>query len=216
MAAEEFLTRRIQRVSQSTLSPASLDEFGGIVASSFLPPFARLCAAGKVFAIDMSGGTAKAPVIAMPTTSPEWGLYNFSTSECCVPLRASINLASGTAGLGLSLCVATAIGPQTAVTADYTGTIKTALNGGSGSPDVYLDNNPTLIGGTPAWFAAEGTKVNTVGTDSVGDTITFDLGGLWIAKPNGHMVAFEAVGETGTSALFDFQVIVAMIDLDTY
>ena len=49
-----------------------LDEFGNVSISKMLPDYARLSAGGKLFAMDLHAGTAKAPVVAAPTTSPEW------------------------------------------------------------------------------------------------------------------------------------------------
>ena len=190
------------------------DSLSGALVSQLLPPNAQLSAAGHLFAIDMSGGTAIAPVVAMPTTSPQWGLYNSSTTETMIVLRASANLSVGTAGLGLSIVGATALGVQTLVTSDYSGTIKSCLNGNGKQPSVLLKDNPTLVGGTPAWFAFEGTKVNTLGTDSVGDTLVAPVDGILTAPPGGHMVAFEVVGEVGAAALYDFQAIIAMVRMD--
>lgn len=206
--------RRIQRLSGDQLF--GLDEFGSLSVSQYLPKYARLVAAGKVYAFDMHAGTAKAPVTAAPTTSPEWGLYNASPTETMVVLRAGCTLKSGTAGLGLALMMASALGPQTAVSADVASAIKTCLDGSKRVPDVYLTNNPTLIGGTPAWVTLQTTKVNTVATDSVGDGLEADVDGMFIARPNGGMVALEVVGETGTSALYTVSFVVAMLELDLY
>lgn len=206
--------RRLGRVSGK--QPLPLDEFGAVPVSQALPPYARLAAAGKLFAVDMHAGTAKAPVTAAPTTSPEWGLYNASETESLVVLQAACTLKSGTAGLGLALMAAVAKGPQTAVSSDYASTVKNCLDGSQKTPDFFLTNNPTLIGGTPAWSVLAATAVNTVATDSVGDGLVADVGGLLIARPNGGMVAFEVVGEVGTTALFSVSFIVAMLELDRY
>ena len=148
MANNEVLFGRagINRSPEGQFGAIATDPLSGQLVSGLLPPYAQLAAAGKVFAIDMSGGTAIAPVTAMPTTSPQWGLYNFSANEHMIVIRASVNLASGTAGLGLSIVGAAALGTQTAVTADYAGTTKSATNGSGSSPSVYLDSNPTLMG----------------------------------------------------------------------
>lgn len=190
------------------------DEFGNLTVSNILPQYAKLVAAGRVFAVDMHAGTAKAPVTAAPTTSPEWGLYNASPTDSLVVIQAACTLKSGTAGLGLALMMATALGPQTAVTADYASSVKTCLDGSQKKPDFYITNNPTLVGGTPAWSVLDATRVNTVATDSVGDGLVAKPDGLFIAPPNGGMVALEVVGETGTSALFTVSFIVAMLPLD--
>ena len=209
----EAIVRRLGRLSGK--QPIGLDEFGGISMSKLLPDFARLNAAGKLFAFDTHAGTAKAPVVAAPTTSPEWGLYNDSENETLVLIQVGCTLKSGTAGLGLALMGTSAKGKQTAVAADYTGAIKGCLDGTKKDASFYITNNPTLVGGTPPWVVLETTKVNTVATDSVGDGLVAQPNGLFIAPPGG-MVAFEVVGETGTSALFSVSGIVAMLELDRY
>ena len=214
MAFLQAVRHRVARILGAE-GGVGLDEFGGLVTSEFLPKYARLAAAGKLYAVDMHAGTAIAPVTAAPTTSPQWGLYNPSTTESLIVIQAAVTLKSGTAGLGLTMMMAAARGPQTAVSADYAGTIKSCTNGSQQQPDFFLTSNPTLVGGTPAWSVLRATAVNTVATDSVGDGLVADnLEGIFIAKPNGGMVAMEVVGETGASALFTVSFIVAMLLLD--
>lgn len=184
---------------------------GDLRVAQYLPPYAMLCAAGKVFAFDMSGGTAKAPVAAMPTTSPEWGIYNANTSKSIVLLRVGVISESGTLGLGLAVVCASAIGPQTAVSANYTSSVVSCLDGTAKVPLAYLTNNPTLIGGTPAWVAfAAGVQTATI---DVGSGRAFLVDGLVIAPPKG-MIGIEVVGPVGTTALWDINVVIAEIDLD--
>ena len=208
-----FGTGGIRPLPKGVSGPLALDSLSGLMVSQLLPPYALLAASGALYAIDMSAGTPVTPVIAAPVASPQWGLYNNSATLSMIVLRASSTLVSGTAGLGAGLMGTTAIGAQTAVTADYAGTIKSCLNGDGSSPPVFLDDNPTLIGGTPAWFAFNGTKVNSIAIVSVGDAIVANVDGMIVAPPNGHMAAFELVGLQGTSALWDFQAIIAMVDL---
>lgn len=212
-----FLEAVVRRITKLVgINQLSMDEFGGLQVSQLLPQYARLAAAGKLFAFDTHAGTAKAPVTAAPTTSPEWALYNFSENESLVLLQAACTLKSGTAGLGLALMAAAAKGPQTAVTSGYASSVISCLDGSQRTPDVYVANNPTLINGTPAWHVLDATRVNTVATDSVGDGLVAKTEGAFIARPNGGMVAFEVVGETGTSALFSVSGIFAMLELDRY
>jgi len=192
--------------------PLQVDSDNNLYVVQGLPKYARLAAEGKLFAFDTHAGTAKAPVTAPPTTSPEWALYNFSKDEYLVVLTAAITLISGTAGLGLALMGAVAAGLQTPVTADYASTIKSCLDGSRTQPDFYVTNNPTLIN-TPAWVPLDATKVNSVATNSVGDSMIAPVEGQLIAKPNGGVVAFEAVGETGTTALYSVSGIAAMVKL---
>lgn len=214
--AIQGIVRKIQKLAEGTQHQFGQDEFGGLVTSQSLPKYARLAAAGKLFAVDMHAGTAIAPVTAAPVASPQWGLYNASPKESLVVLEAAATLKSGVAGLGLAIMMATALGPQTVVSADYTGTIKTCLDGSKKVGDFYLTSNPTLIGGTPAWHVLEGTKVNSVATDSIGDALIGKPEGMFIARPGGGMVAMEVVGEVGSTALFSVSFVVAMLELDLY
>ena len=216
MSVFEGEIRKISKIGTGGDHKPSLDEYGNSVVSMGLPPYARLAAAGKLFVYDMHAGTAKAPVVAMPTTSPEWGLYNASPTDTCVVLQIGCSLKSGTAGLGLALVCAAAKGPQTVVSSAYTSSIVSCCDGSQRTPDAFLTNNPTLIGGTPAWHVWDATEVNTVATDSVGDGLVADIQGALVARPNGGMVAWEVVGETGTTALFSVSVLFAMLDLERY
>ena len=208
------MVRRIgMRLSGET--HVGLDEFGNVSMSLALPEYARLCAAGKLFAIDMHAGTAKAPVVAMPVASPEWGLYNASSNELMVVIQAACTIKSGTQGLGIALVGAAAIGEQTLVSADYASTIKTCLDGTNKKPDVYLQNNPTLVGATPSWHVYANDPGNLIASVNIGSGLVAKIDGVLSARPSG-MVAFEVVGPTGTTALFTVSFVVALLDMDRY
>lgn len=183
----------------------------GLPVSQVLPPLAELSRMGALFALDTHAGTAVAPVTAAPTTSPQWGLLNFSQNKRMYVLEAAATIKSGTAGLGLALMMATAIGPQTVDASDYASSVKSALDGSGTKPDVIITDNPTLVGGTPAWHVIANTKLNEVATDSVGGGLTANVGGAFSAPGNWGMVAMEVVGETGTTALFSVSFLIAML-----
>ena len=212
MLLEGFIRRTLAYLGGGS-EGLSLDEYGAALVSQLLPKYTKLAAGGMLYIVDTHAGTAKAPVVAPPTTSPEWAIYNYSNEETLIVLKAALTLKSGTAGLGLALMGAVAVGNQTAVTGDYASTIKTCLDGSDKKPACWVTNNPTLIN-TPAWFPFAGTQVNSVATDSVGDSLIGDPEGALQAKPNGGMVAFEALGETGATALFTFAALIAMVRLN--
>ena len=194
---------------------------GDLKVAQYLPQYAMLCAAGKVFAFDMSAGVAKAPVVAMPTTSPEWGIYNANAGGGAhiVLLQVAAVSKSGTLGMGLSIVATSAKGAQTAVTANYTSAIVSCLDGSSSTPNAYITNNPTLVGGTPAWVVLD-TKtmarggVTTEEVTMVGAGVVADAKGLIIAPPGG-LIGIEVVGLLGTTALFSVTIVVAEVQLDT-
>mgnify|MGYP001607465262 CR=1 FL=1 len=194
------------------LEDAPALKVGGQPASQVLPPLAVLNRMGALFCIDMHAGTAKIPVVAMPVASPEWGLFNADPVKRLYLMQASCTQKSSTSmGLGLAIVAASAIGRQTAVTTDYGGTIKSALNGSQAKPNVWLADNPTLVGGTPAWHVFDATKPNTIATNSIGDGLVAKVDGLLSAPPNGGMIGFEIVGEIGVDSAFTVSFIIAML-----
>ena len=215
MSIQDAEVRRPARVGSDTRR-IGLSEFGQVGVDLYLPPYARLAYTGKLFAFDTSAGTAKAPVVAAPTTSPEWALYNASKSHCLVVLEVACTMKSGTQGLGLAIMGAAAIGAQTAVTSDYTAAIKSCLDGSARKPDAYVTNNPTLVGGTPSWHVYAADNGNIIAQANIGSGLVANIDGKLVARPNGGMVAFEVFGPTGTNALYVFSAVVAMIEADYF
>ena len=60
---QEATIRKIQRMSQGDHAP-TLGDFGENLVSQLLPKYAKLNEMGVLYTIDMSGGTAIAPVTA--------------------------------------------------------------------------------------------------------------------------------------------------------
>ena len=92
MAVAEFVRNILKVGAQFTNAGQDAEQsagnWGDANVSQFLPPQARLALDGHLFIIDMSGGTAIAPVVAAPTTSPQWGLYNNSEVDTMIVLRS--------------------------------------------------------------------------------------------------------------------------------
>jgi hypothetical protein len=197
--------------SGSTETDVKVSKSGSLYVSQFLPPFALLNKAGKLFGFDTSGGTAKAPVNAMPTTSPEWGIYNSSTTDYLILLQVGVTSVSGTLGLGLAVVVGAAVGIQTVVAADYSGATKTCMNGSGATPRAFVTNNPTLIGGTPSWVTID--CQNQTSAIAVGSGVVGRVDGLVMCPPGG-LIGIEVVGLTGTTALFAVNGVFAQIELD--
>ncbi|KKN75140.1 hypothetical protein LCGC14_0382990 [marine sediment metagenome] len=188
---------------------------GDLRIAQYLPPFAMLCAQGRVFAFDISGATAKAPVAAMPTTSPEWDLYNANPAGGAhiVLLHVGIASASGSMGLGISIVAGVGVGAQTAQTTNYTDADISCLDGTAKKPNIILANNVGVIGTQPAWTVFRTLDQSDV--LSVGSGVVARPDGLVSAPPKSS-IFFEPVGLNGSpTGLFDITIVVAQIQLDT-
>lgn len=187
---------------------------GDLRVVQYLPSLSMLSAAGKVFGGDTSGGTAAIPVTAAPTTSPEWAIYNANSpgGASLVMISVSAWMSEGIAGLGMAIMCATAIGAQTAITANASGCVTSALFGTSAIPNAYVASNPTLLGGTPSWVTV--AAYDQIGSDGVGEGLVADLHGMFVIPPRGLFCA-EVVAETGTGAKYDLSFVFAQVQMDT-
>ena len=208
----EVMVRGVGDTVGKGLQRLTGDPYGAAAVSQLLPVYAQLVAAGKVFAVDMSGGTAVAPTTATPTTTPTWAIYNDNPGggPTLFLLWAGCTSVSGTVGLGLSLMAASAIGQQTAATASYAGTIINCLDGTKKTPNAYLVSDVALVGGAPAWVVL--AALDQVAAICVGTGLAVEVGGLIMAPPGGKL-CFDVVAPTGTTALFDSSFIIAEVQM---
>ena len=186
---------------------------GELRVAQYLPKYAQLTAAGKVFGWTMAAGVAKAPYTAMPTTTGTWAVYNANVGggPHLVILRVMCASVSGTLGLGLALVGTTCIGAQTAVVANYASSIMSCLDGSADQPSAYVSNAVTLIGTQSAWLTL--AAHDQVAAVSVGTGLVAEVDGLFIVPPK-HSFAFGVLGAAGTSDLFDVNIIFAEVQLD--
>ncbi len=191
---------------------------GDLRISQYLPPFAMLCAAGKVFAFDMTAGTAKQPDTAVPTDSPEWSIYNANPEggPHLVLLHVGVSLASGSAGYGLAILAASGVGEQTAQVADYTSAIVSCLDGTAKKPNAFIANNISIIGTQPSWIALDAQDITDRGaTSAIGQGCVARVDGLVSAPPESSIFIAVVGLAAATAPLFDITLIVAEVLLDT-
>lgn len=186
---------------------------GDLRIAQYLPPYAQLCAAGKIFAADTQAATAVSTVNSAVTTSPEWMVYNANEAggPSLIMILAFCYLESGTAGLGLSLLAASALGVQTVVSAHASSAIITCLDGTAKVPAAYMASNPTLLGGTPSWVAI--ASYDQIASNGVGEGLVARVDGLFIAPPKGGL-CLEVLGEAGSTDKFDVGMVFAEVQLD--
>lgn len=174
--------------------------------------YAEISARGEVYAANAFAGTAKAPVVAPPTTSPEWALWNGHPTKSMVILSASAVLISGTSGVGLALLGAVTGAEQLEATmAEYASSVVGSLSGAQNDSKARIVNNPTIVGGTPAWDTLAAKDM--LAQDAVGLGLVADnLKGAFVVPPK-FAFGFEVLGETGTTALYAPSFRFALVDL---
>ena len=184
---------------------------GSVLVASGHAPYSVLSAARAVYAGNTYAGTAKAPVAAPPTTSPEWMLWNGepSTGKTYVMLEAGCISISGTLGLGLALLGGVGLIAETVNPTAYASSVIAAASGTPGGSAARIVNNPTILS-TPAYHAlATRDQVSAV---SVGSGLTANLEGKYLVPP-GFGFALEVLAPAGTAALFAVSFVWAELQL---
>ncbi len=209
--ASSMLAKALQRGTTTEVGLVA-GKNGDLNISLFLPKYAQLVAAGKVFAGSTAGGTAVVPIAAWPTTTASWSLYNANSSNIyLVVLQAAVAMESGTAGLGAALIGTVAIGDQTAEVANYSGSTVSCLDGSAKTPNAFLANATTLVGTQSSWFVLE--QVNMPAAVQVGAGVVCYVDGLMIVPPHG-CAGFDVLAPLGTSAKWDFTIVFAEVEID--
>ena len=184
---------------------------GSLLVANGHAPYSVLAATRSVFSGNTFAGTAKAPVAAPPTTSPEWMLWNGEAAggKSYVMLEASCVSISGTLGLGLAIMGGVGTIAETVNPTAYASSVIAGTAGSVGTSNARIVNNPTILS-TPAYHTlATRDQVSAV---SVGSGLTADLAGKYIVPP-GFGFAFEVVAPAGTNALFAVSFVWAQLQL---
>lgn len=206
---------KVRAIQRGTTSEVDLKGGAGgdLNVSQLLPPYAQLCAAGFVFAVDTSAGTALAPVTAMPTSTATWALYNANSGggKSLVVIQVAVSQISGTAGLGAGLVGTITVGEQTAIAANYASTVVSCLDGTAKQPNAFLDDAITLVGTQSAWITLAADDRLAVVT--VGGGFVADIDGKMIVPPHG-IAGFDVLSPAGTTPLYDISIIFAEVQLD--
>ncbi|KKM63814.1 hypothetical protein LCGC14_1507710 [marine sediment metagenome] len=189
----------------------TLGDYGEALLSQLLPPYAKLVS--KIFIIETFATAGVAPTASSQTTGPKWILYNANPENgaSLILLSASVALEDQTSALGIGLIVCTALGPQDVVSSDFSGTIKTCADGSPRKPLVFLDDTPTLRGGTPAWLPIAGS-FNTTNASTVWSAIRGNVDGLLIAPPKGGF-GLDVAGPTTNTVLYAPSFVIAEVKL---
>lgn len=190
-----------------------LDKYGGVHVSQTVPDRVALARANRIYGGNAFAGTAKAPVATLPTTSPEWAIYNGEPDggKSFLMLAAGVTLISGTPDIYVAIVGAVTLARQTTVPSLYASAIVESLSGGSKATKGVLANNPTLTGGTPAWvllkvaYGAAGAVVGFGVTDD-------DLEKKGFLVPPGGMFCLEVFASAGTTALYSPSFVWAEVD----
>jgi hypothetical protein len=208
------MVRRAARVGMGGPADLSLSEFGNLRTDKFLPDYATLAKARRIYGATTGTGTAVAPVQAVPTTAAAWGLFNGEDpgGKSYAILFAGCHSISGTLGLGLALLGTVATAPVTGTKPTaYANAQVSSLSGSKSLSAAVLASAVTLVVPQPAWITlAARDQVSAV---SVGSGLVADVKGMLVIPPQ-YVGGFTVLAPAGTTALFGIDLVWAELELD--
>ena len=193
--------------------PVRLTSQGSLAVAQVEPEYAELARGGRIFAaVTGVSSTFKAPVVAIPSTTATWAVWNGEPDggASYLILQASAFLASGTAGVGGSLIAAVSLIRHAAQTA-YANSILQSLSGGNKDTKAVLANAVTIAGTQPPWIqiaAADWAASTTIGVGLVAP-----VKGLFLVQPGG-LFCLDVLSGVGTTALYGVSVVWAEVEVD--
>ena len=207
------LIERVSRRGGGGPKQLSLNELGILRTDRYLPDYAQLAKARKIWGFTSGTGTAIAPVTAIPTTAAAWSVFNGNEpgEASLAVLLAACWSVSGTLGLGMTLLgsVSLAAVAGTKPTA-YASSVVSSLSGSRATPRHLLAQGLTLVG-TPAWVPlASRDQVSAI---SVGSGLVADVRGMLLIPPQ-FTGNFTVLAPTGSTALFGIAAVAADVELD--
>jgi hypothetical protein len=193
-----ILRRALGRVAGESIQ-AGGDSMGHQRHINANAEYATLGTSRKVYVGNTLAGTAVLPLIAPPTTTPSWVLWNGDEQRSLIMLAVGVTLKSDTnTGLGQCLLGGVTIQPQLDVTmAAYAGAVIKGANGQDDTAKCRIVGAPVLLG-VPAYDVLV-TQPTLVQTGPVGAGMQADLKGAFVVPPK-FGFALAVVGLQGAAA----------------
>lgn len=189
------------------------DGYQGLVVSQQLPPLALLAQSGKVYSISTAGGTAKAPVGTVGTTTAAFALWNgnaATTKYCLVLLEVEARLVSGTAPVGSTMTLGVSPTVQSSAVSAYAGVVGPKSQSASSSrASAAIIGGAITLAGAPVWRGVASSYV----AQAVGGAIIYNAGGGIIIPPQFALGA-TVQSDAGTTPLWGWTFTYAEIELD--
>lgn len=193
-----YSQRQLAQRGANSPQQFNMDQFAALRVSQTMPKYFDLGINRMVVAASSAGGTALAPVAAMPTTAAAWSIYNpVGSNKVLVPLTAFSWLVSGTSGLGGAQMVAKTNTVQSSALTAYASSVRQAMDDNT-TPVGILAGGATLAE-TPAWMVA--SAGNTLAADALGAGFVSHFDGQFVVK-EGCVFAMTVMDESGTTPLF--------------
>ncbi len=204
-------TREYGNIPQSIERDIGMSQIQGLFVDQVSPPWAELARAGVLYGANNGAALGLDNVVAIPTTTASYGLYNNNASKHLVVLKISTICTTVNANTTLSLIAGLPATAQASAETKYPNSLALPINTGQADPGGYLTDDVTLAA-TPLW-----QTIATYQGDSglLGGAATAWVNGMYIVPPKFCLgIDILASDGGGNTQLFDVDIMWAEIDMD--
>lgn len=174
---------------------------GAVKVAQIDPPYAALCRGGHLYAYSTAGGTAKAPVSAIGTTTAAFALWNGNAAGSGYNIEvvdAVAFLVSGTAPVGSTAIAGLSSAAQASAVSAYSGVVgPKALNASTARTSQAIIGGAITLAGAPVWVQIGTSHV----AQAVGGSILCPINGKIVIPPQ-YACGFTIVSDTGSTPLW--------------
>ena len=177
--------------------------FGSKNVAQLEPRYQEIARLGRMYSISTAGGTAKAPVASVGTTTAAFALFNgnaATTRYQIVLIEVAVFIVSGTPALGGSVMMGMSPTVQAAAVSGYSGVVgPKSLSGSTSRTSQAVIGGAITLAGAPVWTQIG--NIQAIAAGDVGHGGTYNVDGRVIIPPQ-FACGFTVMAAAGTTPLY--------------
>ena len=203
-------TRPLSSIPEAITRNIGMSSQQGMLVDQVSPKWMELARAGVLYGANNGSAVGLDNVVAIPTTTASYGLYNGHASKHLVVLKISAITTTVDSELTFSLIAGLPATAQAAAETKYANSLALPINTGQADPGGYLTDAVTLAA-TPLWqtlacFQGQATLLG-------GSAVAW-VNGLFIVPPEFCLgIDILASDHSGNTQLYDVDILWAELDL---
>lgn len=204
-------TREYGNIPENTPLDVGMSQLQSLFVDEVSPQWMELARAGVLYGANNGSAVGLDNVIAIPTTTATYGLYNSNATKHLVVLKIAVMTTTVTAGTTMSLIAGLPATAQASAETKYASSLALPINTRQADPGGYLTDAVTLAA-TPLWQ----TLASYQGESGLlGGAATAWVNGMYIVPPSFCLgIDILASDGGGNTQLFDVDILWAELDMD--
>lgn len=203
-------TRPFGNMVESIVRGVGASQHQGLFVDQTSPQWMELARAGVLYGANNGTAVALDNVVAIPTTTASYGLYNNNASKHLVVLRIAVMTTTVDSEVVFSLIAGLPDTAQATAETKYSGSLALPINTGQPDPGGFLTDAVTLAS-TPLWQTLACYQGNAI---LLGGAAIAWVNGMYVVPPEFCLgIDIMASDHSGNTQLYDVDILWAELDM---